>query len=223
VHQRGLETLDQDSGEDIDVTKESDPSVDGFVSPDSSTFKLQLVISIAGLWQPTYDFHLKAIKLDDIEVVKSHLRDAMEEIKTLKAGKTDKPAHAFLSLTSSTPTAYQQIVPWNGPKGLQTSSHFDISADNRTISIKHRGVYQIHCRLGQSSNGNGHCIGLLIDGAEIAQCLQSDANNYQNTAQITEILEVAAGAALTVRCGANSNSLGAHLQNRLSVVLLQAM
>ena len=219
VHQKGLEILNL--GFD-DVVHDYEPSVDGFVSPDSSTFKLHLVISIAGLWQPTFDFHLKSIELDEIEVVKSHLRDAMEEINTLKA-EAGKSAHAFLSLTASSEVGNQQIVQWDGPKGLHTSSHFDISADYTTITIKQDGVYQIHCRLGQTNSQNAQHLGLLINGAEIAQCLQSDANGYQNTAQITEILEVAAGAALTVRCGANSNSIGVHLQNRLSVALLHAM
>ena len=84
-------------------------------------------------------------------------------------------------------------------------------------------MYQIHCRLGQTNNGNTQHLGLLINGIEIAQCLQSDANNHQNTAQITEVLEVTAAATLTVRCGAISNSIGQQLQNRLNIVLLEAL
>ena len=187
-----------------------------------------------------YEFNLQALECDELQGVKSHLRDAMEEIdsfkvalktrdsgmqeeiRSLKAELASRKKHAFLSLTSATPTANQQIVAWDGTRGLVSSSHFDISADARTITIKQPAVYQIHCRLGQSNTANSQHLGILINGIEIAQCLQSDGHSYQNTAQITEVLEVKAGATLTVRCGANSNSIGQQLQNRLSIVLLEA-
>jgi hypothetical protein len=66
-------------------------------------------------------------------------------------------------------------------------------------------------------------LAILIDGAEVAQCLQPDAGGHHGTAQITEVLEVAAGATLTVGCGVGGGSVGQQLQNRLSVVLLQAL
>jgi hypothetical protein len=238
--QTSLENLDQDS-EKVEA-KDTDPSVDGTLISVSSIFKLDLTINVAGLWRPQYEFNLQALELNDIEVVKAHLRDAMEEIKSLKVALESRDAMeemqeeieslraelelktkgAFLSLSSSTATPNQQVVSWNGARGLVSASHFDISADARIITIKQRGVYQIHCRLGQTNNGNCQHLGILINGVEIAQCLQSDANNHQNTAQITEVLEVAAGSTLTVRCGAISNSIANQLQTRLNIVLLEA-
>jgi hypothetical protein len=237
-----LEILDQDTSK-VDV-KDTHLSVDGIIISGSNIFKLELMINVAGLWRPRYEFNLQALELDDLAVVKSHLRDAMEQIKSLnvalqessdsmegmkveiqslkEADPASKKKGAFLSLTSATITGNQQIVAWNGTKGLVSSSHFDISADSRMIAIKQPGVYQIHCRLGQVNNANGNHLGILINGIEIAQCLQSDVSNHQNTAQITEVLEVTAGAILTVRCGAISNSIGQQLQNRLNIVLLEA-
>ncbi len=234
--------MDQDTSK-VDV-KDTHPSVDGSIISGSNIFKLELTINVAGLWRPQYEFNLQALELDVLVVVKSHLRDVMEQIKSLKvallesidsmegmqgeiqslkeADLASKKKGAFLSLTSATITGNQQIVAWNGTRGLVSSSHFDISADSRTIAIKQPGVYQIHCRLGQNNNTNGYHLGFLINGIEIAQCLQSEANNHQNTAQITEVLEVTAGAILTVRCGAASRSIGQQLQNRLNIVLLEA-
>ena len=232
--------MDQDTGK-VDA-KDTDPSVDGSIISGSNVFKVELTINVAGLWRPRYEFNLHALELDELEVVKAHLRDTMEEIKSLKMALDSqnsmkrmheefqslkvklesKKEDAFLSLTSAAATANQQIVVWNGTRGLVSSSHFDISADARKIAIKQPGVYQIHCRLGQINTANGQHLGILIDGIEVAQCLQSDGNGYQNTAQIFEVLEIKAGATLTVRCGAGSNSIGQQLQNRLSIVLLEA-
>ena len=179
---------------------------------------------------------------DELEVVKAHLRDTMEEIKSLKmaldsqdsmkrmheefrslkAELESKEKRAFLSLTSAAATANQQIVVWNETRGLVSPSYFNVHAKARKITIKQPGVYQIHCRLGQINTANGQHLGILIDGIEVAQCLQSDGNGYQNTAQITEVLEIKAGATLTVRCGANGNLMGQQGQNRLNIVLLEA-
>ncbi len=231
--------MDQDTGK-VDA-KDTDPSVDGSIISGSNVFKVELTINVAGLWRPRYEFNLHALELDELEVVKAHLRDAMEEIKSLKVALDSRDSmermqeefqswkaelewknEAFLSLTSAAATGNQQIVAWNGTRGLVSSSHFDISADACKITIKHPGVYQIHCRLGQVNNANGQHLGILINGIEVAQCLQSDGHGHQNTAQITEVLEVKAGAILTVRCGAKSNSIGRQLQNRLNIVLLEA-
>jgi hypothetical protein len=234
--QTGLEILDQDSNREKLDAKDTDPSVDGSIVPESKVLKLQLTINVAGLWRPKSEFNLQALELNEIEVVKAHLRDAMEEIQNLKVALESRDMdeieslkkelesvkeRAFLSLTSAAAASNQDTVQWNGTRGLLSESHFAISADTRTITIKKSGVYQIHCRLGQTNSANCQHLGLLVDGIEIAQCLQSDGHGYQNTAQITEVLEVDAGANLTVRCGANSNSIANQLQNRLNIVLLE--
>ncbi len=214
--------------------KDTDSSLDGFVIAQSNVFKLDLTINFAGLWRPQYEFNLQALELDDLEVVKARLRDAMEEIKSLKVESRDtmegirslkeleSKKSAYLSLASAKATTNQQIVVWNGTRGLVSASHFDVSADDQTVTITQRGVYQIHCRLGQANNTNGQHLSILINGAVIAQCLQADASNYYNTTQITEVLEIAAGATLTVRCGASNSSIAQPLHNRLNIVLLEA-
>ncbi len=213
--------------------------MDGSIT-ELNIFKLKITIHISSLWRPQYEFNLQALELDGMEVVKAHIRDANEEIKSLKAEsqhsiismqeeiqslrtELGSKKTAFLSLTSVHTTANQQIVVWKGPSGLFSASHFAISDDARTVTVKQRGVYQIHCRLGQSNNTNCQHLGILINGTEIAQCLQADGHCYQNTAQITEVLEITAGATLTVRCGANAGTVAQPLQNRLNIVLLEAL
>jgi hypothetical protein len=182
---------------------------------------MNLTLNISGLWRPQFEFVLQAMELDIIEVLKAHLRDTQDEIKALKETKSER---AYLSVRSSTSVANQQIVSWNGTDAdLMTNSHFNRSADTTTITIKKHGIYQINCRLGQTNSANCQFLALLINGSDVAQCLQADANAFQNTAHITEVLEIAAGSTLTVRCGANSSSLADQLQNRLSIVLLQSL
>jgi hypothetical protein len=202
-----------------DTIKDTDPSIDATMV--AGNLKLKLTINISGLWRPQFEFVLKAMELDTIEVLKAHLRDAQDEIKALKE---TKHACVYLSVCSQTSIGYQQLVTWNGTTtNLITDTHFERSADTTTITIKKRGVYQINCRLGQTNSSNCQCLTLLINGSAIARCLQADANGYQNTAHITEVLEIAAGSTLTVQCGADGSSLADQLQNRLSIVLLHAL
>ncbi len=84
--QTGLEILDYDTGK-ADV-KDTDPSVDGSIT-ESNIFKLKITIHIKSLWRPQYEFNLQALELDDMEVVKAHLCDANEEIKSLMAESRD--------------------------------------------------------------------------------------------------------------------------------------
>jgi hypothetical protein len=126
-----------------------------------------------------------------------------------------------LSLSALHACTNQQFVAWNGAnRRIFRSSHFTLSADNNKVTILKAGLYQVHVRLPQTNSANSQHLGLLLDGGEIAQCLQSDGNGYQNTAQITEILAINAGSYIQVRCGANSNSIGSPLQSRLFILLL---
>jgi hypothetical protein len=128
---------------------------------------------------------------------------------------------AYISLSSQQACANQHYVVWNGTGHSKTRpSHFTLSADNSKITIVKSGLYQVHVRLAQTNSLNTQHLGLLHDGVEIAQCLQSDGNAHQNTAQITEIVEIQAGSYIQVRCGANSNSLPSPLQSRLFILLL---
>lgn len=195
------------------------PSIDATTV--SGNLKLKLTLDISGLWQPQFEFVLKALELDAVQVLQAQLRDAQEEIKAIKEIKHE---YAFLSVCSQTATVNQGIVAWNGTSvNMITHSHFDRSADTTTITIKKRGIYQINCRLGQTNSANTQFMALLIDGTIIAKCVASNANGHQNSAHIMEVLDLAAGSSLTVRCGANSNSLADPQCNRLSIVLLQAL
>ena len=62
--------------------KESDPVIDGAIIADN--LKLTLTVSVSGMWSPKYEFVLLPIQLDAIEVLNSHYKDAVEEIKALK-------------------------------------------------------------------------------------------------------------------------------------------
>jgi len=95
-----------------------------------------------------------------------------------------------------------------------------LSADNKQVNFIKSGLYQIHVRLGGTNSGNTQHLGLQVNGVDVAQCLQSDGNSYQNTAQITEILQILERDVVQVRCGCNNNSIAVALQTRLSILML---
>jgi hypothetical protein len=82
---------------------------------------------------------------------------------------------AFLSLSSQTATPHLQAVAWNGMQSrILNHSHFKLSEDQKTITFKVSGVYQVHCRLAHTLNSQ--CLTLQIDGADAAQCPQHNEN-----------------------------------------------
>ena len=65
-----------------------------------------------------------------------------------------------------------------------TASSFLVSDDSKAVTILKSGVYQIHVRAAGICTLNGATLGLQLNGTDIAQCLKSDANGYQNAAHV---------------------------------------
>ncbi|CAN0225852.1 unnamed protein product, partial [Ectocarpus fasciculatus] len=190
-----------------------DPVVD-FLA-EGGEHSLVLTLSVNGVWKPEFVFPMLPVGLDKMDILEAKLRDAQEEIVQLREKTPD-----FLTLTSRTACGHQQIVVWEQLTSREIPPVFCLSEDKRQVTIMKAGVYQIHVRLAERSNANGAHLGLQLNGDDIAQCTQSDGSGHQNTPQITEILELAEGACLQVRCGANSSSLGIVNANRFSILLL---
>ena len=177
---------------------------------------------MSGHWQPQYEFVLSPLKLDGMEILKAQLRDAHDDIQSLKESKRQC---VYLSLGSDVAAGNQGLVPWNSPlhsgrSAQSVNSHFEISDDFKTIIFRVGGVYHINCRLAQQNQGNAQFLSILVDGQAVAQSPQADGHSYLNTAQITEILRIGAGSALSVRYGADSGTSAEALMNRLTVLLL---
>jgi hypothetical protein len=82
------------------------------------------------------------------------------------------------------------------------------------------GTYQINVRLAGCNTQNGQCLRLQKNGEDIAQCHQSDGNNYQNTAQLLEIMTVDANVVFQVRCEMNANLLAVKNASRFTILRL---
>ena len=161
-------------------------------------------------------FTLLPVALEKVDLLEARLRDAHDEIEALRAGN----AASYLSISSKTDCAYNQIVQWNGDGPLMSASHYKLSDDFRQVTILKNGLYQINVRLAGSNSGNGQSLGLQVNGVDMALCIQSDANCYQNTAQIHEIVLLNTNDVLQVRCGCNGNSLANQAANRFTMLFL---
>lgn len=199
---------------------DNDPEVDLMAS--EGEMVLTLTLSMGGIWRPEYVFTLLPVGLEKVDMLEAKMRDAQEEIESLRKQLTEKiTAPAFLTISSTVACGQQQMVTWNAPSPkLIPESHFILSADQKQVTIKRAGIYQVYVRLAGCNASNSQSLGLQVNGVEVAQCTQSDANNHQNTPQLLEIMRLNESDVLQVRCGASSNSLGVANGNRFTLLYL---
>jgi hypothetical protein len=87
------------------------------------------------MWSPKCEFVLLPIQLDAIEVLNSHCKDAVEEIKALKETHA-LFSSAILSLSSKRTLNGVGLVQWDGDQPrIASASHFRISQDNTVIVV----------------------------------------------------------------------------------------
>ena len=187
-----------------------------------------LTLNMYGVWHPEYVFSLLPVGLEKVDVLEAQTRDLQEECAQLRAlvaqqAEASRTATAaFLSISSAVACANGQVVVWNAPAPREISaSHFDLSTDYKQVTILVDGVYQVQVRLAVTNSGNSQqSIVLQLNGAGVAGCTQGDANGYQNTPQLFEMMRLQEGDTLQVRCNANGNSLNVALANRFTITFV---
>ena len=146
------------------------------------------------------------IPLQEIDVLRAQLVDALEEIAALKekAAAPTVLAVPCISLRSTANVGNGGILNW--PTVVHNSSPKVFQAATTTITVLQAGVYQIHVRLGVINTTNGYATFLQVNGANVAQAFLSDGHGYQNTEQLTETLVLKANDRLTVmnQCSGNN-------------------
>jgi hypothetical protein len=223
VFQRALDLAVENDVESEDDTESKtnadEPTID-FLTDDNEV-ALVLTLSVNGIWKPEFYFAMLPVGLEKIDVMEAKLRDAQEEIAAMRIQLADRDKKVvFLSLTSNIACGQNDFIDWNETFGDIPASHFDLSADRKLVEIMKAGVYQVQVRLAGTNNRNTSFLSLDLNGVSFAQCTQSDANNHQNTPQITEFMRLAADDTLQVKCGANGNSLNVAQANRFSILYL---
>lgn len=185
---------------------------------------LTLTVSMGGIWRPKFVFALLPVGLDKLDIIEAKLRDAHEEIEVLKARAAEADGLEivrFFSVSSQTACGHLQIVQWDAPAPREIpETLFQISADNRQVTILKTGVYQVYVRLGGNNTSNSNFVSLQLNGVDAAQCTQSDANGYQNSPQMTEIMRLKRKDVLQVKWNGNSNALDVVNANRFTIMLL---
>ena len=189
---------------------------------ESEIFKLVLTLNISGVWHPTYEFELLRVELDTVDMLQAQLRDALDELQAIRDARS---ACVYASLCSQSATAAGQLVTWNGVDPCMVGEvHFARSDDQKSLTIRTRGVYQVHCRLTwESVRETVGGMSLLVNDGEVARAEASVAAGARGTAQLTEVLELAAGAVLAVRSAGPVDALADPLLSRFNIVLLQLL
>mmetsp|Transcript_1755 Transcript_1755/g.3607 ORF Transcript_1755/g.3607 Transcript_1755/m.3607 type:complete len:304 (+) Transcript_1755:55-966(+) len=217
---KALELVSEEDEEDEAKTNQDDPQVD--LDQADGEMVLTLVLSVmGGIWKPEFVFALLPVGLEKVDMLEAKVRDAQEEIESLRAQLAAGSAPAYLSISSATACANQQMVTWDAAAPVAiTASHFELSADKKQVTVLKEGLYQVNVRLAGTNYSNTQSLGLQVNAVEVAQCTQSDANGHQNSPQLHELMILKANDTLQVRCGANSNSLAVANANRFTMVYL---
>jgi hypothetical protein len=178
---------------------------------------IDLTLNMSSLWFPVYSFALIKKDVGEIEIIKSQLKDSLEDIQTLQ-----KKQSAVLSLSSALTTANQAIVQWNAPdRRIINLDYFTVTSDSSQITILKKGIYQVCVRLAGINTGNsGTSVTLFLNDVLLASCIQSDANGFQNSAHLNQIFEFEAEDNLSVKSGFNNGSLADHTHNTFCISLL---
>jgi hypothetical protein len=209
--------------------QDPDLTLDAEVQDD--TFTLLLTLRISRFQQPVYAFHMPVVGQDRAAQLEARLRDAEEVIDKMKpilvATKRDvkeikaRPSDAaYISLGSTTAAQHGQFITWNVTKLLK-ASHFELAADQQTITILRRGVYQLSVRIFVSAGQNAY-VALQVNGSNLALAY-SYSSGHSVSYQLHEVLQLAAGATVQVYNGTGNQTSNGDAYNRFSAVLLEEL
>ncbi|KAJ1427783.1 hypothetical protein B484DRAFT_450172 [Ochromonadaceae sp. CCMP2298] len=214
---KALELLSEQ--EEDAKTSADDPQVD--LDQADGEMVLTLTLSMGGIWKPEFVFALLPVGLEKVDMLEAKVRDAQEEIESLRAQLAAGSAPAYLSISSATACANQQMVTWDAAAPVAiTASHFELSADKKQVTVLKEGLYQVNVRLAGTNYSNTQSLGLQVNAVEVAQCTQSDANGHQNSPQLHELMILKANDTLQVRCGADGHSQAVAEANRFTMLYL---
>ena len=193
--QTALESA-SDSIEDNSKKVLESSSVD-FVNVGKENEHLALRILVFETWIG-FELPVKNILVKEVDVLRAQVIDAQEEITALK----NKQAVQFISVRINANTiTIGQTIAWPVVAHNSCDALFAVDETSQNIIVKLPGVYQIHLRIGVTTNSTNvyGTSSLQLNGKTIAGAMFSVANSSQSsTAQITEILVLSANDRLSV-------------------------
>ena len=196
--------IGEGSDASTEKTERDNPSVDLNMADGDATMTLTLNF-MNGIWMPEFNFTLLPVGLNKVDVLEAKLRDAVEEIEQLRLQVNELQLAvepAVMRLNSSTACMVNGIIVWNGEAGrIFNESYFAVSEDHRQITILKSGMYQVSVRVAAVNTTNCASVGLQLNGADIAACVNSDPNNHQVSAQLFEVVVLQVNDVLQVRSG----------------------
>ena len=157
-----------------------------------NVMSLKLTLTFGGMWKPEFIFTLRAVGLEAMDILEAKLRDAQEEIsslraevtKTLKRKATTTTAFRKARNTSSVDfggafhiaNADKRII-WDVNPSALPSTHFQVSEDSGSIFLLRTGVYHfimpqhtivmVNNKTLPNYDGLGHHIGRFRAGDEL--------------------------------------------------------
>jgi len=127
----------------------------------------------------------------------------------------------LLRLQSTATATNGSWFNWDQQVAVPPPSHF--AHKSHTVTIKTAGVYQIVVRyVGTcSTHGNGSAnIDLYVAGTAVARLYHGEANGYQKSNTLTEILPLKVGDTIMIKYMSNGNGVADQLGNTLTILLL---
>jgi len=192
--QTALESA-SDSIEDNSKKVLESSSID-FVNVGKENEYLALRILVFETWIG-FELPVKNILVKEVDVLRAQVIDAQEEITALK----NKQAVQFISVRINANTTIGQTIVWPVVAHNSCDALFAVDETSQNIIVKLPGVYQIHLRIGVTTNFTNvyGTSSLKLNGKPIAGAMFSVASSSQSsTAQITEILVLSANDRLSV-------------------------
>jgi len=133
----------------------------------------------------------------------------------------EKKDKILLRLQSTATASNGSWFNWNQQITVPPS-HFAHNGSN-TTTILTAGIYQIVVRyvVTCSTHGNGSAnIDLYVSGTVVARLYHGDANGYQKSNTLTEILPLKVNDTIMIKYISNSNGVADQLGNTLTIMLI---
>ena len=208
--QNSLESIAKKADAAEEPAKGSGGTIDIEVG-DTGQLYLYLDIPLAGI-PITYSFEMLPVARESVDVLESLLHDAQEEITALTEkvhqleALGDKSKPTFISLRSSSASAYGGAVTWNLLEHNTDTDCFERAANLQSVSVKKRGYYQISVRLTDNSSSGNRCTTVNINGAALAQAYCGQNTGYYNSVSINDVFLLEANAVVQVYHNSNTNT-----------------
>jgi len=145
----------------------------------------------------------------------------LQELETTKAQKiAEKKNKVIAKFASSSCPANGGYWNWNQAEIAAPNTHFNVNGN--TITFLVAGDYLVLLRVTGGNTQQGNYVSVYLNGADVARCYFSDANNYTYNSgwQISEVFRINKNDRIQIYHAFNGTLRPETQGNKLSIVML---